>query len=475
MATASSSSWMPFRGKCPVQIGTSLTKSLNARSGNPAKSKFDRDFYAFKYNLKPPSIDTSKPGTLHVKQGQESTSVQVEYSSTQPGEIHPFSGSLVQAKEYECVLIYDEETGTCILEKLDSLITLQHERKKVQQTNPHVPTSTPALPAPSRPPISRDSKHAIDIADELEKELLKETEEDNDIEDIPRKEEEEEDEDEEMIPITVPALPVPPPQPPQPAPVQASKAKQRPAKNIPTAPQPASQIPAKRRPEAPTPTTSTAPQAKTLQPKTKKQKIEQPPAQLGPNEVEEEVLEFGKPTTWTTREVSKVAPASPTAGGLALPGSGAFMLPPAPTMPAKAIPPVPPAQPPPPTAAQAVSVDDESDVEWDPVPVESQVVGQIRMEEEEEDGDIFGDGYGDGDGEDGNFLDDAFEQSEGRSDEEEDEDFLEGAMSAAPVAAAPSRKPIPMRDLAGAGVGAADDSDDSDSDSSSEESSDEEY
>lgn len=67
----------------------------------------------------------------------------------QPGEIHVFGGAEHPAKEWDCVLIYDEETGvianflrvlcshlnssgysqTFTLEKLDSSLVLTYERK----------------------------------------------------------------------------------------------------------------------------------------------------------------------------------------------------------------------------------------------------------------------------------------------------------------------------------------------------------
>ncbi|KAH9963941.1 hypothetical protein BJV74DRAFT_870688 [Russula compacta] len=84
MATASS--WMPAAGRHNVSIGSSLSKALKARKGQPptqrSKALPERDFYALRYNHKPASIDPSKPGTLEVNPGKEVTSVRVERPTT---------------------------------------------------------------------------------------------------------------------------------------------------------------------------------------------------------------------------------------------------------------------------------------------------------------------------------------------------------------------------------------------------------
>ena len=84
-------------------------------------------------NFKPESIDSTKSGLINVKRGSDSASVSVQRSSTQvrlmffpscksltlqqANEIHLFNGIEQPAKEWECVLIYDEETGVrdCLL------------------------------------------------------------------------------------------------------------------------------------------------------------------------------------------------------------------------------------------------------------------------------------------------------------------------------------------------------------------------
>jgi hypothetical protein len=107
MATASS--WMPAAGRHNVSIGSSLSKALKARKGQPptqrSKALPERDFYAlrcahhilphlwiftisFTDNHKPASIDATKPGTLEVNQGREVKSVRVERPTVNVRPIH---------------------------------------------------------------------------------------------------------------------------------------------------------------------------------------------------------------------------------------------------------------------------------------------------------------------------------------------------------------------------------------------------
>ncbi|KAJ6543862.1 RNA polymerase II transcription elongation factor-domain-containing protein [Mycena capillaripes] len=115
MASSSATPWIP-QGTHPVQIGPSLNKALKARKGGPPPQVKrtgppEKDFYSFRYNFKPPSVDTTKPGTIDITRNKDTTSVTVEHPSTQPGESHVYIGNETSAKELDCVLIYDEETG----------------------------------------------------------------------------------------------------------------------------------------------------------------------------------------------------------------------------------------------------------------------------------------------------------------------------------------------------------------------------
>jgi hypothetical protein len=138
MATASS--WMPAAGRHNVSIGSSLSKALKARKGQPptqrSKALPERDFYALRYNHKPASIDPTKPGTLEVNPGREVTTVRVERPTVNNKEVIVFKGEEKPAKEWECVLIYDEATQTFTLEKLDSLVNLNFDAKAPPRTRP---------------------------------------------------------------------------------------------------------------------------------------------------------------------------------------------------------------------------------------------------------------------------------------------------------------------------------------------------
>ncbi|KAF8845585.1 hypothetical protein BDN67DRAFT_918894 [Paxillus ammoniavirescens] len=210
--------WLPVTGRYQVDIGTSLGRALKARKGiappKRANNFPDRDFYSFRYNFKPESIDRDRPGSIEVKRGKESTSVTVERPSTQAGESHLFKGTEQPVKEYDCVLIYDEELGTFTLEKIDSFMSFSYDRK-VQTSTSTIPRDTASPIAPTRRPVD----DGIDLEKELERDLVGLEDADGEPEDdfaqvlatVPssRKEEEEEEEEEEM-PIAPTKAPPPP-------------------------------------------------------------------------------------------------------------------------------------------------------------------------------------------------------------------------------------------------------------------------
>jgi len=121
MATnGSSARWAPPPGRHKVDVGGSLKRALRARKGivppttTTNKNMPVSDYYLFRYNFKPESVDTSKPGVVEVKRGKEATKVQVERPSAQSEEVHVFRGHEEPSKEIECVLIYDEETNVSL-------------------------------------------------------------------------------------------------------------------------------------------------------------------------------------------------------------------------------------------------------------------------------------------------------------------------------------------------------------------------
>jgi hypothetical protein len=179
---SSDTHWMPAAGRYKVGIGTSLGRALKARKGiappKRASNLPDRDFYSFRYNFKPESIDPDKPGTIEVKRGKESTSVAVERPSTQAGENHLFKGTEQPVKEYDCVLIHDEEFGTFTLEKIDSSMIFNYDRK-VQTSASSLPRDTTSPLAPTSQPVHTD----IDLEKELERDLVGLEDADGDPED----------------------------------------------------------------------------------------------------------------------------------------------------------------------------------------------------------------------------------------------------------------------------------------------------
>ncbi|KAJ7477213.1 RNA polymerase II transcription elongation factor-domain-containing protein [Mycena galericulata] len=309
---SSSNSWIPH-GRHEVQIGPSLNRALKARKGGappPAKRSGppEKDFYSFRYNFKPPSVDTTKPGTIEVSRGKDASNVNVEHPSSQLGESYVFTGIETPAKEVDCVLIYDEETGSYKLEKLESCIVLTYERKNTI----------------SLPPSASPSPAKVDTPEEQLRYSLQDAEGESEDGEMPNhfavapQEEEEEDGQFEVV------------APPPPPPVKQAKAppppKQRPAPVA--APRPVKPVPQRK------PTKKAA-----------------PPTQVraGVDLDAEEDPQIGRPP-------AKRAKRAPSPVAFSFPGSSNWVPPPAPT-PAPHV----PKAPPPPCIAHR----DEDD--WDPV------------------------------------------------------------------------------------------------------------
>ncbi|KAG6375075.1 RNA polymerase II transcription elongation factor-domain-containing protein [Boletus reticuloceps] len=217
--------WMPVTGRHKVDIGPSLGRALKARKGiappKRASNLPDREFYSFRYNFKPESIDPDKPGSIEVKRTKESTSVTVERPSAQARETHLFKGTEQPVREYDCVLVYDEDMGTFTLEKIDSFMNFSYDRK--------VQTSSSTIRREMASPMTvtpRPADDDIDLVKELEKDLVgledAEGEPDDDFEEVIAtvssaqkiravKEEEEEEEDEFLLAASTAPPPTLPP------------------------------------------------------------------------------------------------------------------------------------------------------------------------------------------------------------------------------------------------------------------------
>ncbi|KAK0191485.1 RNA polymerase II transcription elongation factor-domain-containing protein [Armillaria mellea] len=405
-ATTTSAFALPH-GRHDVTIGTSLSRLLRQRKGTAAPAKRsnmpDRDFYSLRYNFKPSSVDTTKSGTLEVRKNQgESATVTVEHPSTQPGELHRFNGNENAAKDYACVLIFDEQTGRFSLEKLDSVLTVDYAEKRAA-----VPAET-RPPAPSRPPSATYPQPQVSSSRPAAKPkpAKDNRRERNDvnfeelIEDIPLRRSRDEEEGEVTIS---------PPRPPSPPPKKVKSTVPRPTKAAP-----------KPKPDPPPKPTKTAP------PK---------PAKPTPKRAIPDVEDFDLRPTKRSKPTPTPQPAvEQRAARLELPGSSFSYTQPLPAPPSLAL---PTSAPPPP---QDVASDSEEDSEdWEP----AQIPSPADDGGEEIDVDMFS-----------MMLDQSLsapggpEPEEEFEEEDEEDDFLFSGLTDADP---PSGAPISLNQYAGAG------------------------
>ncbi|ESK93107.1 ell-associated factor 1 [Moniliophthora roreri MCA 2997] len=159
---ASTSQWTPAPGRHKVNIGSSLGRALKARkNGGPSQKRSnlpDRDFYSLRYNFKPSSIDSSKSGSIQVKKNKDAThnSIIVEHPVSQTNDVHVYKGREEPAKEWACVLIFDEETGGYTLEKIESFVALEHVEKRAASVSEPSPAPTPSTNRPTTPEREND-------------------------------------------------------------------------------------------------------------------------------------------------------------------------------------------------------------------------------------------------------------------------------------------------------------------------------
>ncbi|KAF5346926.1 hypothetical protein D9758_010139 [Tetrapyrgos nigripes] len=306
---SSSSSWTPLPGRHKVNIGSSLSRALKARKGSaPTKRNNlpDRDFHSVRYPFKPTSIDSTKPGSLDVKRGSDGSNVvTLEHPTTQPGEAWAFPGNESSAKDWACVLIYDEESGTYTLEKVESFIALEHpeRRRSTSRPSPYPPSTTSNTPS-----INATRQNSADADDDLENAILDSFKEDGDSD------------GEEDIPLAVTRKKALPP--------TLVTASSRPTKPLPsrsrtqsqTHPHPQSHSQPVTKPMPPPKVLKVPPIPPTSQSKSKKTAKRATPTF---SDAEEEVISFGKPSQPNRPGPSPPASASaPTpASGLELPGT----------------------------------------------------------------------------------------------------------------------------------------------------------
>ncbi|THH11278.1 hypothetical protein EW145_g751 [Phellinidium pouzarii] len=343
--------WVPPQGRHQVGVGKSMARFLKQRQGiqqtKQNKTMPSSNFYHFKYHFLPESVDATKQGIVELTNNKDNTDVRVERASYQSDEVHVFRGKEESAKEVECVLIYDEESGMFTLEKLDSSLILHHEGRFPPKAR--APSVSP-LPTPS--PAASISKVEDDFSRELESSMV---------------EEDAEGEKEESIPLNVSSrMSTQPsssrmPELMRPPPVDSTSGKPRPrlrgsAVGVGTAPKtkpttssplvhpmlPASPINPPPSSSTPIPTAKSTGNGKT--------------SGAHAIDVEEEELEFGRPARQTKRP-RLFPPPRPVSTALALPGTASANALSLPSSDGLALPGPP----------ISIPDDDDDDDEWDEV------------------------------------------------------------------------------------------------------------
>ncbi|KAG8833856.1 hypothetical protein FRC17_009973 [Serendipita sp. 399] len=158
MSAASTTTWLPPRGTHNIIIGSSMRRSLTntrpdrAQGAQPSRN----DFVAMRYNIKPQGVANATGSLVPTGAYAQKDSYQLELSSD-TGEHHSFNVRSEAKKEIDCVLFYDPSTGpgvvhaisiraltafgtlifqTLVLERLDSLLSLTHQRSTKPTTKP---------------------------------------------------------------------------------------------------------------------------------------------------------------------------------------------------------------------------------------------------------------------------------------------------------------------------------------------------
>lgn len=106
-----------LKGRHPVVIGSSLTADTQ-----------DSPYVAFKYNFRPGTMDTSRPATLTGGSTDGTGEYTLSVPSRDEGPSHVFKSTQAPQKDIDCLLIYDEETQSYRLERLSSVLRMDHQR-----------------------------------------------------------------------------------------------------------------------------------------------------------------------------------------------------------------------------------------------------------------------------------------------------------------------------------------------------------
>lgn len=168
----------------------------------------ERDFYSFRYNFIPGTVDTTRPGSIQVNarpaDSDYLSTVQMERSAASPNDPpYLFLGQENASKDWDCVLIYDEERGTFTLEKIDSMITFTYDKRTNTRPASLASTPRPTVVPPTNGKSSKKEEESLEA--QLDRDLLEEDAEG--------------EVDEETMPTPAPApLPAPAPAPTKPLP-----------------------------------------------------------------------------------------------------------------------------------------------------------------------------------------------------------------------------------------------------------------
>ncbi|KAI5476006.1 hypothetical protein MNV49_000520 [Pseudohyphozyma bogoriensis] len=129
--------------------------------------------FAFRYSQKPQSLDTTRPGTLSANPANPaallasfpavssgSGSASSESGKGKDKHDHWFTAQQVPSKEVDCILVWDDEAQTFVLERLDSTVKLSHDRAPRASLQHHSLPASPNLHSStnSQPRASQDSQ-----------------------------------------------------------------------------------------------------------------------------------------------------------------------------------------------------------------------------------------------------------------------------------------------------------------------------
>ncbi|KIP09857.1 hypothetical protein PHLGIDRAFT_11697 [Phlebiopsis gigantea 11061_1 CR5-6] len=160
MADNTAASWLPARGRFSVTMGPSFNRALKLRKNEPPpNSRHERHYHVLRSDgdsaasFKPSTVDITKPGAVEFHKHEETRIVKVERPSTHTNdETHLFNGRDIPTKDIDCILIFDEDTKTFTLEKVDSIMTVTYD-KKIQKeqraAGSPMPSSGPSTSASS--------------------------------------------------------------------------------------------------------------------------------------------------------------------------------------------------------------------------------------------------------------------------------------------------------------------------------------